>query len=105
MLVLVPMMIIVFRPRVHGPRVQFRQTMLRIRLLSLVLLVRQGAIVGPIPTMTGILGMRAHHTVSMRVRGLSTIPVKMKPVAHHAQNFQNGCLKNRVADRTNGRRA
>ena len=66
-------------------------TMDQVDHMSLVLLVRQGAIVGPIPTMREKeIGNRANQTVLVR-RGHSTLPATipiLKPVAQHAQNLR-----------------
>jgi len=104
------MMIRVFRPRVHGQPVQFLKAMTlnRIQVQTtvhhmLLVLLREGAIVGPIPTLTkgkGV-GTSAHHMVR---DGRSTLIPTMtggiplskvfQPVAQDAQNFHPMCLVN-----------
>merc|ERR1712028_35624 len=102
-LVVVLMIISVFRPRVHGQPVQNLKTM-TVNLAKmthcldhmLLVLLREGAIVGPIPTMSTGIGNRAHHMVrDGRSTLMTTIPMMMlQPVAQDAQNFHPMCLVN-----------
>merc|ERR1712028_153294 len=64
-LVVVLMIISVFRPRVHGQPVQNLKTMTVNLWMDhmLLVLLREGAIVGPIPTMTAGNGIRANQMV------------------------------------------